>query len=89
MKKAVKIVGITLASLVGVVLIAAAVALTILNSSERLTKMVKKYAPQWIECDMELGEAKLNLFKDRGREKDRKEPPYYHIIDRPLKIRKG
>ena len=45
-------------------MIATAVALTILNSSERLTKMVKKYAPQWIECDMELGGAKLNLFKD-------------------------
>ena len=64
MKKAVKIVGITLASLVGVVLIAAAVALAVLNSSSRLTKLVKKYAPQWIECDMELKEAKLNLFED-------------------------
>ena len=64
MKKAAKIIGISLASLVGVVLVASAVALTILNSSERLTKIVKKYVPQWIDCDMELGEAKLNLFED-------------------------
>ncbi len=64
MKKAAKIIGISLASLVGLVLVVAAVAVAILNSSERLTKIVKKYAPQWINCDMELGEAKLNLFED-------------------------
>ena len=64
MKKAAKIIGISLASLVGLVLVVAVVAMAILNSSERLTKIVKKYAPQWINCDMELGEAKLNLFED-------------------------
>ena len=45
MKKALKIIGITLASLVGLVIIVAVIAATMITSSGRLTKMVKKYAP--------------------------------------------
>ena len=63
MKKALKITGITLASLVGLVIIVAVTASTMVTSSGRLTKMVKKYAPNFITCDMQLGKADLTLFK--------------------------
>jgi len=63
MKKALKITGITLASLVGLVLVVAGIAVAVLTSSGRLTKMVKKYAPQFVNCEMQLGKADLTLFK--------------------------
>jgi hypothetical protein len=63
MKKALKITGITLASLVGLVLIVAGIAVAMFTSSGRLTKMVKKYAPRYINCEMQLGKADLTLFK--------------------------
>lgn len=63
MKKALKITGITLAALVGLVLIVAGIAVAMVTSSGRLTKMVKHYAPQFVNCEMELGRANLNLFK--------------------------
>ena len=63
MKKALKIAGITLASIVGLVLIVTGVALAMFTSSGRLTKMVKKYAPQFVNCEMQLGKADLTLFK--------------------------
>ncbi len=63
MKKALKITGITLASLVGLVLVVAGIAVAMITSSGRLTKMVKKYAPQFVNCEMQLGKADLTLFK--------------------------
>lgn len=63
MKKALKIAGITLASIVGLVLIVAGVALAMLTSSGRLTKMVRKHVPQFVNCEMQLGKADLTLFK--------------------------
>ncbi len=63
MKKALKITGITLASLVGLVLVVAGIAVAVVTSSGRLTKMVKKYAPQFVNCEMQLGKADLTLFK--------------------------
>ena len=63
MKKVLKITGITLASLVGLILIVAGIAVAMISSSGRLTKMVKKYAPEFITCQMELGKADLTLFK--------------------------
>jgi len=63
MKKALKITGIVLASFVGLVLIVVGIAVGMLTSSGRLTKMVKKYAPQFITCEMELDKADLTLFK--------------------------
>lgn len=63
MKKALKITGITLASLVGLVLIVAGIAVAMITSSGRLTKMVKKYAPQFVNCEMELERADLTLLK--------------------------
>ena len=63
MKKALKITGITLASLVGLVLVVAGIAAAMITSSGRLTKMVRKYAPQFVNCEMQLGKADLTLFK--------------------------
>lgn len=63
MKKALKITGIVLASLVGLILIVAGIAVAMVTSSGRLTKMVKKYAPEFITCEMALGKADLTLFK--------------------------
>lgn len=63
MKKTLKIIGISLASLVGLVLIVTGIAVAMICSSGRLTKMVKKYAPEFITCEMQLGKADLTLFK--------------------------
>ena len=63
MKKALKITGITLAILVGLVLIAAGIALAVITSSGRLTKILKHYAPQVVNCQTELGNANLTLVK--------------------------
>ena len=63
MKKALKITGITLASLVGLVLIVVGIAVAMITSSGRLTKMVKKYAPEFVNCEIQLGKADLTLFK--------------------------
>ncbi len=63
MNKALKITGIVLASLVGVVLIVAGIASALITSSGWLTKQVKKYAPEFVTCQTELGKADLTLFK--------------------------
>lgn len=63
MKKALKITGITLASLVGLVLIVAVIAAILVTSSGWLTKQVNKYAPRYVNCEMQLGKADLTLFK--------------------------
>ena len=63
MKKALKISGITLASLVGLVLIVAVIAVVSVTSSGRLTRMVQKYAPRFITCEMQLEKADLTFFK--------------------------
>ena len=63
MKKALKIIGITLGSIVVLALVLAGVTVAMLTSSGRLTKMVKKYAPQFITCEMQLDKADLTLFK--------------------------
>ena len=63
MKKALKITGITLASLIGLILIVAVVASILVTSSGWLTKKVKKYATQFVNCEIQLGKADLQLFK--------------------------
>ena len=63
MKKALKITGITLASIIGLVLIVVGVAVAMVTSSGRLTKMVRKYAPEFVTCEVQLGKADLTLFK--------------------------
>ena len=47
----------------GVVIIVVGIAVAMISSSGRLTKMVKKYAPEFITCEMELGKADLTWFK--------------------------
>ena len=63
MKKALKIVGISLASIVGLVIITVIVAVSWVTSSGRLTKMVKRYAPEFVNCEMQLEKADLTLIK--------------------------
>ncbi len=63
MKKALKITGITLASIVGLALIAVVVAVSVVTSSGRLTSMVKKYAPEFVNCEIKLEKADLTLIK--------------------------
>ena len=63
MKKALKIIGITLGAIVVLALVVVGVAAWMLTSSGQLTKMVKKYAPQFITCEMQLDKADLTLFK--------------------------
>lgn len=63
MKKALKITGITLGALVGLLLVVAGIAVAIINSSGRLTKIVKHYVPQLVNCETKLGSASVVLFK--------------------------
>lgn len=73
MKKTLKIIGITLACLVGLVLIAAFIAVGTVTSPKRLTQMVKKYVPEYVDFDLSLERASLTLFKtfpDIGLELD-------------------
>ena len=73
MKKALKITGITLASLVGVILVLATIAIALVTSPKRLTSMVKRYVPQYVDFDLQLQRANLTLFKtfpDIGLELD-------------------
>ena len=63
MKKTLKIIGITLGSIVVLALVLVGVGFSMLTTSGQLTKMVKKYAPQFINCDLALDKAKLTLFK--------------------------
>lgn len=61
MKKALKITGITLASLIGLVVIAVVVAYAVITSSGQLTKIVNRYVPQYIDCETKLGKVDLTL----------------------------
>ena len=63
MKKTLKIIGISLASLVGLVLLVGAIAVGMVTNSGRLTKLVKQYAPKFVNCEMQLGKADLTLFR--------------------------
>lgn len=63
MKKILKIAGITLASIVGLALIAVVVAVAVVTSSGRLTDLVKKYAPEFVNCEIKLEKADLTLIK--------------------------
>lgn len=74
MKKAFKIIGISLACLVGLVLLAAVIALSTVTSPKQLTKMVKKHAPSVLPFDLQLERANLTLvktFPDVGLELDK------------------
>lgn len=73
MKKAYKITWISLASVVGVVLITVLIALYLVLSPKRLTSLVNKYAANFITCEYNIGKVDLTLFKsfpDMGLEID-------------------
>lgn len=63
MKKAFKITWISLASVVGVVVIVMAIALFLVLSPKRLTSLVNKYASNFITCEYNIGKVDLTLFK--------------------------
>ena len=63
MKKAYKVTWISLASVVGVVLITVLIALYLVLSPKRLTSLVNKYASDFITCEYNIGKVDLTLFK--------------------------
>ena len=63
MKKAYKVTWISLASVVGVVIIVALLALYLVLSPKRLTSLVNRYAKDYITCDYHFGKVDLTLFK--------------------------
>lgn len=62
MKKPVKITLISLCSLLAVIVIAVIVAINMVFSPERLTKLVRQYASDYVTCQTEIGEVDLTLF---------------------------
>lgn len=62
MKKALKIVGWTLLSLVVAVLVAVCVACYVVFTPARLTPIVRSYLPQFVTCDASIDEADLTFF---------------------------
>lgn len=72
MKRALKITGISLGCLLGLVIIAVVVAYSTITSPKRLTQLVQKHVPKFIDFDLELQQARLTLktFPDIGLEID-------------------
>ena len=63
MKKALKICGITLASLIGVVLIAAIIACSVVLTPKRLTPIVNRVVDSLLLCEHQLDEVDLTIFR--------------------------
>lgn len=63
MKKAYKVTWISLASVVGVVIITLLIALYLVLSPKRLTSLVNKHASKFITCEYNIGKVDLTLFK--------------------------
>ncbi|MBP5643789.1 MAG: hypothetical protein J6X10_06135 [Bacteroidales bacterium] len=63
MKKAYKVTWISLASILGVIILVAVIALYLILSPKRLTSLVNKYASEFITCDYNIGRVDLTLFK--------------------------
>ena len=62
MRKFLKIAGITLASLLGLVLVVAGVLVYWVFTPERLTPVVREVADAFITCDYEIGQVELTFF---------------------------
>lgn len=62
MKKALKIIGISLGSVVGVSLITVCTAIWLVFTPAKLTPIVKKYIPQFVTCQTELDTVDLTFF---------------------------
>ena len=63
MKKTLKITWITLASIVGVVILTAVLALYLVLTPKRVTSLVNKYAPDFVTCGFSLEKAEITIFK--------------------------
>ena len=60
MKRVLKILGITLGSIVGVVLIAVSLTLWVVFTPERLTPIVRDIAGDYITCEHRIGRVELS-----------------------------
>lgn len=63
MKKAYKVTWISLASVVGFILIVLLIAMYLVFNSKRLTSLVNHYASKFITCEYNIGRVDLTLFK--------------------------
>ena len=63
MKKTLKIAGITLLSIVGLILVTLAVACWLIFTPARLTSIARKTADKYLLCESHIGKANLTLFK--------------------------
>ena len=62
MKKALKILGITLGSMIGVILLAIGLAIWVVFTPERLTPIVREVASEYVQCEHEIGKVELTFF---------------------------
>jgi len=62
MKKFFKILGITLGSILGLVMVVAAVAVWCVFTPERITPVARKVADKFITCEWEMGDVELTFF---------------------------
>ena len=62
MKRFLKILGIVIGSLVGLVIVVACVAVWLVFTPKRLTPIVRDAADQYILCPHEIGEVELTFF---------------------------
>ena len=62
MKKALKIFGITLGSMIGVVLLVIGLAIWVVFTPERLTPIVREVASEYVQCEQEIGKVELTFF---------------------------
>ena len=62
MKRALKIVGITFGSTIGLLLLVLAVALWVLFTPARLTPIVRDVASNYVKCEHEIGKVELTFF---------------------------
>ena len=63
MKKTYKVTWISLASLLGVIIVVVLLALYLVLTPKRLTSLVNKYAEDYVTCDVNVGKVDLTLFK--------------------------
>ena len=62
MKKALKIFGIVLGSIIGVVVLAVGLAVWVVFTPERLTPIVREVAKEYVQCEHEIGKVELTFF---------------------------
>ena len=62
MKRALKIIGITLGSIIALLLLVVGTALWIVFTPERLTPIVRNVAKDYITCEHEIGKVELTFF---------------------------